>query len=263
MSNLCEDADYYAILGVAHDASIEDIKKRYKALVLKFHPDRESSAVANEAMVLITKAYETLSDPRKRSAYDAGLREQAEKPNRSENSQAKHAWTGLVDFLNYWKIPMIIAISISSVFLTGYQVEPWLGEAKAVSTQDMTANQEYFTAIIHEALLSLPLNIPVFGIAWGVLASFVAGFTDKAIITVVPSLPSKISGTVFYYSILAAFLKMCACYAGMCQSVELLGFIRKRSFTKLDRECAEGGIILVTVLSAVAGYVENVMANVR
>jgi molecular chaperone DnaJ len=65
--------DYYDILGVAKNASDEDIKKSYRKLAMKFHPDRnqgEAAKSAEEKFKEAKEAYEMLSDPQKRAAYD-------------------------------------------------------------------------------------------------------------------------------------------------------------------------------------------------
>lgn len=65
--------DYYQILGVARDASDDDVKKAYRKLALKWHPDRhpeEKKAEAEEQFKRISEAYEVLSDPEKRKKYD-------------------------------------------------------------------------------------------------------------------------------------------------------------------------------------------------
>lgn len=63
--------DYYAILGVSRDASQEEIKKAYRRLALKYHPDRNpGDKEAEEKFKEIGRAYEILSDPQKRAAYD-------------------------------------------------------------------------------------------------------------------------------------------------------------------------------------------------
>src|SRR5207247_6613488 len=63
--------DYYEVLGVSREASEEDIKRAYRRLALKFHPDRNpNDAKAEQSFKEAAEAYEVLSDPEKRSKYD-------------------------------------------------------------------------------------------------------------------------------------------------------------------------------------------------
>lgn len=62
--------DYYEILGIAQDCSDEDLKKAYKKLALKFHPDKNHAPGATEAFKAIGNAFAVLSDPVKRKRYD-------------------------------------------------------------------------------------------------------------------------------------------------------------------------------------------------
>jgi molecular chaperone DnaJ len=65
--------DFYEILGVPKNASDEEIKKSYRKLAMKFHPDRNQGEATKEAEVKFKEAkeaYEMLSDPQKRAAYD-------------------------------------------------------------------------------------------------------------------------------------------------------------------------------------------------
>lgn len=66
-----EYEDFYQILGVARDARPEDIKKAYRRLARAYHPDVSKAADAEERFKKISQAYEVLSDPEKRRAYDA------------------------------------------------------------------------------------------------------------------------------------------------------------------------------------------------
>ncbi|XP_060097186.1 dnaJ homolog subfamily B member 12 [Heteronotia binoei] len=62
--------DYYEILGVSRDSSDEDLKKAYRKLALKFHPDKNHAPGATEAFKAIGNAYAVLSNPEKRKQYD-------------------------------------------------------------------------------------------------------------------------------------------------------------------------------------------------
>lgn len=62
--------DYYKILGVSRDASKEEIKRAYRRLALKYHPDRNKSPDAEERFKEISEAYAVLSDDEKRRQYD-------------------------------------------------------------------------------------------------------------------------------------------------------------------------------------------------
>lgn len=62
--------DYYKVLGIGRTASAEDIKKAYRKLAHKFHPDVSKEKNAKEKFQEIGEAYETLKNPEKRAAYD-------------------------------------------------------------------------------------------------------------------------------------------------------------------------------------------------
>ena len=62
--------DYYEILGVARDATDDDLKKSYRKLAMQYHPDRNREADAEERFKEISEAYEVLCDGRKRATYD-------------------------------------------------------------------------------------------------------------------------------------------------------------------------------------------------
>ena len=54
--------DYYSILGVPRDASEEQIKKAYRKMALKYHPDKNTSPGAEEKFKEVAEAYDVLSD---------------------------------------------------------------------------------------------------------------------------------------------------------------------------------------------------------
>ncbi len=60
----------YNILGVAPNAAPDEIKKRYRAMAMRFHPDRNSDEGAQARFNAIQKAYEILSDAQLRADYD-------------------------------------------------------------------------------------------------------------------------------------------------------------------------------------------------
>ncbi len=63
--------DYYDVLGIAKNASVDEIKKAYRKLALKYHPDRNpGNKEAEEKFKEATEAYEILSDSKKRATYD-------------------------------------------------------------------------------------------------------------------------------------------------------------------------------------------------
>jgi curved DNA-binding protein len=73
MCNICavEYKDYYKIMGVARDASPEEIKRAYRRLARKYHPDVSKEKDAEAKFKELGEAYEVLRDPEKRAAYDA------------------------------------------------------------------------------------------------------------------------------------------------------------------------------------------------
>ena len=71
--------DYYQILEISKSASVDEIKKSYKTLALKYHPDKNKTAGAEEKFKKIAEAYEVLTNEKKRKAYEVLMTDQKKK----------------------------------------------------------------------------------------------------------------------------------------------------------------------------------------
>lgn len=94
--------DYYALLGITPDASEADIKKAFRRLAKKFHPDVSQETDAEARFKDINEAHDTLSDPQKRAAYDqlraSGLRPGDEIPAGGGFGGFEQGFGGQADF---------------------------------------------------------------------------------------------------------------------------------------------------------------------
>ena len=61
--------DYYAILGIGRQASDDEIKKAYRKMAVKWHPDKNKAPEAEEKFKDVAMAYEVLKDKKKRELY--------------------------------------------------------------------------------------------------------------------------------------------------------------------------------------------------
>lgn len=66
--------DYYAVLGIASNATLAEIKTTYRKMASQLHPDKNASSDAPAKFRKVQEAYETLSDIDKRKAYDENRR---------------------------------------------------------------------------------------------------------------------------------------------------------------------------------------------
>lgn len=79
---------YYKVLGLNRDASSREVRKAYRKLALKSHPDVNSSSKTKEDFILINEAYQVLKDARKRNRYDLSLNSQNAKSSSKVNRSA-------------------------------------------------------------------------------------------------------------------------------------------------------------------------------
>lgn len=68
--SMAEKRDYYEVLGLSKGASEDEIKKAYRKMAKKYHPDINKEPGAEEKFKEINEAYEVLSDPQKKATYD-------------------------------------------------------------------------------------------------------------------------------------------------------------------------------------------------
>ena len=71
-SGLIEMRDPYTVLGVAKTADAAEIKKAFRKLAKKYHPDQSSDPKAKERFAEVSAAYEIIGDEKKRGAFDRG-----------------------------------------------------------------------------------------------------------------------------------------------------------------------------------------------
>lgn len=82
--------DYYQILSIAHNATLEEIKKAYKTASMKYHPDRNPGKDTTSIMQDINEAYAILKDDEKRTRYDQEYRNFKQETTEVTSSQS---WT--------------------------------------------------------------------------------------------------------------------------------------------------------------------------
>lgn len=89
ISSLLNEKDYYKILGVDKTSTTEEIRKAYKRLAIKYHPDKNKQNKSEEVFKKISHAFSVLSDENKRQNYDNFGHEDGFSGNQSSNSFQK------------------------------------------------------------------------------------------------------------------------------------------------------------------------------
>ncbi|XP_073727281.1 dnaJ homolog subfamily C member 18 [Misgurnus anguillicaudatus] len=84
--------DFYEILGVSKDADDDDLKKAYRKLALRFHPDKNFAPGATDAFKAIGNAYAVLSNPEKRQQYDQYGEQGSVDTSGQTSAQSRHAY---------------------------------------------------------------------------------------------------------------------------------------------------------------------------
>lgn len=116
---MAENKDYYSILGVSRDATKQEIKKAFRKLAAKYHPDKNKSPDAEKKFKEIQEAYEVLSDDKKRHMYDtygsAAVSGNGFSGNAQDFFNGFAGNDGFADFNNVWDMGNI-ADFLNSVF---------------------------------------------------------------------------------------------------------------------------------------------------
>ena len=84
--------DYYKVLDISKNATNGEIKKAYRSLALKFHPDKNSNENANAIFIELTEAYEVLSNENRRKHYDELLEFSENTKSFRYGEQTKNKW---------------------------------------------------------------------------------------------------------------------------------------------------------------------------
>ncbi len=96
-------ATYYDVLQISHNASAADIKKAFRLLALKYHPDKNKTSESNHMFLKIVEAYEVLSDINSRKKYDLTLEHSSVQFANTMNGK----WMPSADLSRFYSYDMI------------------------------------------------------------------------------------------------------------------------------------------------------------
>jgi len=133
--------NYYKVLGVKDYASVEDIKRAYRSLAFRYHPDHNKGGVHGESRFReIQEAYEVLMDPLKRKHFDAELRSRltyspvygfgksvsiSPVMNYEPEPHSEPSKPEMAKKTGFWKPVVLILITIALMYLI-MDTPPWL-----------------------------------------------------------------------------------------------------------------------------------------
>jgi curved DNA-binding protein CbpA len=127
--SILSKTNYYEVLGLEKTATLEQIKKSHKRLVLKLHPDKNQAPSAGEAFIRVQKAYECLSDDSGRKHYD----------------EFGEEMEGNIDFSHLFTkegaAAVIAGFALSSIYSPGHFLHKWFRGSEATGTG---ASAKYF-----------------------------------------------------------------------------------------------------------------------
>lgn len=166
-----ETKDHYKTLGVSRDASDEEIKRAYRKLARKYHPDVSSGSRSEEKFKGISEAYDVLKDPEKRAAYD--------NPQPQAEQAASRDWDGGFGFSHPGAGR---ASDFSDIFERFYQSDPRTsGFSGGMAATDQHARLEIpLSDAFQGATRNLTLQMPQIN------ANGEVSFTDSNIAVKIP-----------------------------------------------------------------------------
>src|SRR5687768_7034399 len=103
--------NYYHILGVSNSATADQIKRAYRKLAMKYHPDHNRRKYAEDRFKALQRAYDTLSDPEQRQQYDLSLGEGASEDQHDESMAVEWRWSELESHV----LPFILGAVVGAI----------------------------------------------------------------------------------------------------------------------------------------------------